>query len=62
MYEKFVELMKEHDVSPYQVARATGVATSTLTNWKQGKYQPKIDKLKKIADFFGVPVTYFLEE
>ena len=23
---------------------------------------PKIDKLKKIADYFGVPIEFFLEE
>lgn len=62
MYDKFMQLMKEHGVSPYQVANATGVSTVTLTNWKKGKYTPKIDKIKKIADYFGVPITYFLEE
>lgn len=61
MYERFLQLLTERGVTAYQVAHATGIATSTLTNWKQGTYTPKIDKLMKIAEYFDVPVTYFLE-
>ena len=41
-------------------SKETGVSTATLSSWKAGDYVPKIDKLQKIADYFGVPVTYFL--
>lgn len=61
MYDRFLKLLEERGATAYQVAHATGVATSTLTNWKHGKYTPKIDKLQKIAEYFDVPVTYFLE-
>lgn len=61
MYEKFQEICNERGTTPYQVSNATGVATSTLTMWKQGKYTPKIDKVKAIAEHFGVPISYFLE-
>lgn len=61
MYEKFEKLLKEHGVTAYQVANSTGIAQSTLTNWKQGKYTPKIDKLCKIANYFGVSVTEFID-
>lgn len=62
MYERFEELLKENDVTPYQVAKATGVATATLTNWKQGKYTPKVDKLMKIAAYFNVPLETLLDQ
>lgn len=55
-YENFKRLCEQENVTPAEVSRHTGIATSTLTNWKKGTYTPKIDKLKKIADFFGVPV------
>lgn len=61
LYEKFQKICEERNTTPYQVSVATGVATSTLTMWKQGKYTPKIDKIQKIADHFGVPISYFLE-
>jgi transcriptional regulator with XRE-family HTH domain len=61
-YKKFDELCNDKNVTAYQVSNVTGVATSTLSMWKQGKYIPKVDKIQKIADYFNVPVTYFLEE
>ena len=61
MYEKFAELLEQNNVTAYQVAKATGVATATLTEWKKGTYTPKVDKLKAIADYFGVGIEYFLE-
>ena len=62
MYRKFEELLKINNVTAYQVAKATEISTATLTEWKKGTYTPKIDKLKKIADYFGIPVTEFLED
>ena len=61
-YEVFQKLCEERNVKPGTVSRATGVPTSTLTAWKQGKYTPKNDKLQKIADYFGVPLDYITGE
>ncbi len=61
-YQKFEELCKKQNMTPYKVSCNTGVATSTLSMWKNGKYTPKLDKLQKIAKALGVPITYFLEE
>lgn len=61
LYEKFAELLREHKITAYKVAKDTGIATATLTNWKQGKYIPKADKLLILANYFGVTIEYFLE-
>ena len=58
-YKVFQELCEEHGVRPGTVSRATGIATSTLTSWKKGRYTPKADKLQKIAAYFNVPVDVF---
>lgn len=60
MYEIFEQLLKKHGVTAYRVAKETGVTTATLTNWKNGKYTPKQDKLQKIADYFGVSLEYLM--
>ena len=44
-----------------EVAKRTKVQTSTLSNWKAGRYTPKSNKIKAIADYFGVSIEYFLE-
>lgn len=62
LYDKFLQLLNDNKVSAYQVSKKTGIATSTLTEWKKGTYIPKVDKLKKIADYFGVTIEYFLED
>ena len=59
-YEIFERLCMENQVTASKVSRATGIATATLTNWKQGKYTPKSDKLQKIADYFGVSLEYLM--
>lgn len=60
MYEVFEELLKKHNITAYQVSKATGVSTATLTSWKQGKYTPKTEKLSKIATYLGVTVDYLM--
>lgn len=60
MYEIFEHLLEERGVTAYRVSKETGVTTSTLTSWKQGKYTPKPEKLQKIADYFGVSLSYLM--
>jgi DNA-binding helix-turn-helix protein len=62
MYENFSKLLQKHSVTPYKVSKETGVSQSTLSDWKRGISTPKPDKLQKIADYFDVPLTYFLTE
>lgn len=60
MYCRFAELLKKEGVTAYKVHKATGVAQSSLSDWKNGKSTPKYESLKKIADYFGVTVDYLL--
>ena len=62
MYEKFADLLDKTNKTAYQVSKDTGSATSTLSEWKNGTYKPKVDKLKVLADYFDVSIEYFLEE
>lgn len=56
MYKKFEELLKKKGVSVYRVSKETGVPTSTLSDWKKGRSRPKVDKLKKLAEYFEVDI------
>ncbi len=60
MYEIFEKLCAEKGVTPYRVCKETGLTTSTISNWKAGRYSPKQDKLQKIADFFNVSIEYLM--
>lgn len=62
MYKNYARLRDEKGVTDYEVAKQTGVATATLTSWKQGIYQPKIDKMMAIAKYFGVSLEELVKE
>lgn len=62
MYKKYVVLRDEKGVTDYRVAVETGITKSTFTDWKNGRSNPKVDKLKILADYFGVTIEYFLDD
>lgn len=62
MYTKYVELREAANVKDYEVAKATGIPSSTFSDWKNGRSKPKIEKLMKIANFFGVPVSCLISD
>ena len=60
MYEIFAQLLEQHNTTVYRVCKATGIASATMSDWKNGKSTPKQDKLMKIADYFNVSLDYLL--
>lgn len=60
MYAKYAKLRDKKGVTDYRVSKDTGISQVTLSEWGKGLYKPKVDKLMKLADYFGVEVEYFL--
>lgn len=58
-YELFADLIKKKGYRAADVAAGSGVSPATLSEWKRDLYEPKRDKLEKIANFLNVPVSYF---
>ena len=54
MYSVYAEARDKMKLSDGDVARLSGVASATISNWKHGKYTPKIDKLVRIANVVGL--------
>lgn len=42
-----------------ELEKAVGIGTGTIYKW--GKCSPSVDKLKLVADYFGVTVDEFLK-
>lgn len=61
MYEIFVQLCENQNVTPYQVSKNTGVTQATFSQWKSGS-TPRDTTLQKIADYFGVTLAYLKGE
>jgi len=62
MYPKFQKLLEERKLSAYRVAKDTGIPFTCLCDWKSGRSKPKLDKLLKLAEYFGVSLDYFIKE
>ncbi len=59
-YKRFQELLNQHNTTVYRVSKETGISASTFTDWKNGRSVPKADKMKRIADYFGVSLDSLL--
>ena len=62
MYEKYAALLEKTHKTSYQVSKDTGIAENIFSYWKSGRSQPKLDKLKILADYFGVSIEYFISD
>ena len=60
MYEIYQKLLDMNGVKSADVARATGISNMTFSDWKKGKSTPKMDKIEKIAKYFGVTTDYII--
>lgn len=60
MYAKYAKLRDEKGVTDYRVSVETGIPASTLSEWKQGMYEPKVSKLVKLSEYFNVPFDYWI--
>lgn len=60
-YRKLEKLCAMQGVSMSKVAKDLGLSTGLQTGWKNGA-MPRRSTVKKIADYFQVPVSYFEEE
>lgn len=54
MYSIFVKLMEEKGLTPYRVAKETGITQATLSRWKTGKINPSLETLQVLADHVSI--------
>lgn len=60
MYEKIQLLMMSRHMNKNDLSKAIGVSSGNLSDWSNGRSQPSVDKLIKIADYFDVSVDYLV--
>ena len=59
-YQKYRKMAEARGVTDYQVSKEIDIHNVVFSEWKSGKSQPKVDKLLKLAEYFGVTVEAFL--
>ena len=60
MLRQIEKCCKENGISISALEKACGFGNATIRNWD--KSMPRVDNLQKVADYFNVPIEYFLEE
>lgn len=60
-WDNYYNLCHDRRKSPNAVAKELGFSVTACTHWKQGSV-PRSQALKQIADYFGVPESYLIEE
>jgi transcriptional regulator with XRE-family HTH domain len=60
--DKIKKMRKEHKVTQTQLAEAVGLRQSAIGMIERNKNGASPDKLKEIANFFGVTVDYLLSD
>ena len=63
MIENIKRLCAEQKMTIQQLEAKAGIAECTIGRWgKDGKMQPSVDKVKRVADVLGVTVDELLKE
>ena len=50
-----------NNTTQVDVARAVGVTASTFCDWMKGRSAPRLDKMQKLAQYFGVELSDLIE-
>lgn len=60
-WERFMEACEKTNQKPTGVCRKLGLSSGNPPAWKQGRV-PNTEIMQKLANYFEVPVSYFLGE
>lgn len=54
--------MEMHNKSRQDISEALGISYFTITSWVNGSKYPRMDKVEKLAEYFGVQKSDLIEE
>lgn len=59
IYIRIKEMCEKKHISIYRLEKDLKFPASTIIKWKTSS--PTVEKIKAVADYFGVSIEYFLE-
>lgn len=60
IYENIVSLCKAKNISIAKLEKEIGLGNATIRTWKTSS--PSVDRIKLVADYFGVSVDSLISE
>lgn len=55
-------LLESHHISQRDIAKILSVSSSTVSSWCTGRKIPRMDKIERLASYFGVLKSDLIEE
>ena len=59
IYENIIALCKREGISVAALESKCGLGNATIRGWENGN--PRVDRIKPVADYFGVTVDWLME-
>lgn len=53
-------ILEEKDLKPIELSKLTGITASSISDWLNGKYEPKADKIYLMAEALGVSPAWLM--
>lgn len=60
MYKKISKLCTDHGISISRLENELGLGNGTIGKWRTST--PTVQNIKRVADFFGVPIDSLIGE
>ena len=58
--ERFAFLFKRKGKKKAQLKKKTNIPESAIYNWLRGDFEPNVENLEKIAEFFECSIDYLI--
>lgn len=55
------KIMFDKNITQQKLAKELGIAQTDISRWLGGHRNPSLKSIEKIADYFSVPLNYFIE-
>ena len=59
-WTKLEQAMKERRLTPYRIAKDTGISNSTFSRWKNDGIVPDAETLQKLANYLNISTDFLL--
>lgn len=53
--------LKKHDMQKKELAQKLNIGQSTVTDWSKARAYPRMDKVQKMAEIFGIEMSDLVE-
>ena len=58
--EQFKYILKYFGVTKYKLCKTTGIAESAIYYWANGKTQPSLESIVRIAEYLNCPIDFVI--